>query len=266
MLFKFSVVVATYNRAELIEECIDSVLTQSEENFELIVVDDASTDDTQTRLLKIQDSRVKIMTLKKNVGRHRARNIAISNTNSQFIAILDSDDIMYKHRLAIQGNFLDSNLDYVMVGGRLNGHSTPPRYVISAESQSFDARFMLVKDNIFDHSSVMIRSQILRRLNGPYKIKYNEDYFLYSDLITFGKFGYLTEPVGEYRYHPGQVSLTLPYQSQQEIKRIRRRILARALLYGAKRGSAEAYSMKVLDFILLVTPKFVYDLLKLIFR
>jgi glycosyltransferase involved in cell wall biosynthesis len=266
VLFKFSVIIATYNRAELIEECIDSVLNQSEENFELILVDDASTDDTQTRLLKIQDSRVKIITLKQNAGRQRARNIAISHANSHYIAILDSDDIMYKHRLATQGNFLDANPDYVMVGGRLNGHSRPPKYVISAEAQSFDARFMLVKDNIFDHSSVTIRSQILRRLNGPYKIKHNEDYFLYSDLIAFGKFGYLIESVGEYRYHPGQVSLTLPYQSQQETKRIRRRILARALLYGAKPGSTEAYSMKVLDYVLLIIPTFVYNLLRLKLR
>ena len=256
---KFSVIIPTFNRADFIESCINSVLNQDEQDFEIIVVDDASTDDTMLNLQKFNDPRIRIIGLKNKLGRSFARNMAISTARSEYIAILDSDDTMYKNRLALQGNFLDSHPQFIMVGGLLHGHHHKSK--IPSDCSDFDARPMFIKENIYDHSSVTIRSQILKKLNGPYRLKHYEDYFLYSDLVRFGKFGYLPNAVGEYRYHSAQVSSTLPGQAYKEIKSIRIRFLFKCLIYGVESSKYEVYSMKIKDIALLLMPTFVYQLI-----
>lgn len=106
-----SIIVPCYNSSRFIRQCIDSVLNQSYSNWEMLIVDDCSTDKSRDIILKYSKSNKKIKTffLEKNVGPAEARNIAINNATGKYIAFLDSDDVWRKHKLERQINFMNNN-------------------------------------------------------------------------------------------------------------------------------------------------------------
>ncbi|HFJ9507878.1 glycosyltransferase family 2 protein [Bacillus cereus group sp. MYBK245-2] len=110
-----SVVVPTYNRETLIKNTIDSVLNQTHENFELIIVDDASTDNTVEIIKGYEDSRIKFIKLDKNSQGTKPRNIGIQESQGQYIALLDSDDEWLPTKLERQLKFLQQFNDEKMV-------------------------------------------------------------------------------------------------------------------------------------------------------
>ena len=108
-----SVVVPVYNSEKFITSTINSVLKQTYKDFELIVINDASTDRTLDLIQKNAeiDKRIKIINLKKNIGSSNARNEAINQATGEWIAVMDSDDVMYKNCLEEQINYLNNNED-----------------------------------------------------------------------------------------------------------------------------------------------------------
>jgi glycosyltransferase involved in cell wall biosynthesis len=94
-----SVILPTFNRAYLIEKSIESVLKQTFTNFELLIIDDGSTDDTETVVQNINDPRIKYIKCIENKGASRARNIGIKNAQGEYIAFQDSDDEWYPNKL-----------------------------------------------------------------------------------------------------------------------------------------------------------------------
>ena len=106
-----SIITPSYNSARFINECISSVLEQTYTNWELIIVDDASDDNSRELISDIakRDSRIKFVFLTKNIGAAGARNIALEKSEGRYIAFLDSDDIWKKEKLAKQIDFMQSN-------------------------------------------------------------------------------------------------------------------------------------------------------------
>jgi len=108
---KVSVIIPTYNRLSMLKEAVDSVLTQDFEDFELIVVDDGSTDGTG-EAIKRYGGRVKLLQHSENRGVSAARNRGVLHAKGKYIAFLDSDDLWVKGKLRIQVTFLDDNPHY----------------------------------------------------------------------------------------------------------------------------------------------------------
>ncbi len=108
---KVSIIVTTYNSSAFIENCMESLLNQTVNNIEVIVVDDASTDNT-VALLKNYPS-IKVIELSKNRGTYYARNIGISQSSGQFITFQDSDDWSHPERISIQLQHLLQNINTV---------------------------------------------------------------------------------------------------------------------------------------------------------
>ncbi len=102
---KVSVIIPTYNRAELVVKAVNSVLAQTFADFECIVIDDGSTDETLMRLQEIDDCRLKVLT-RRNGGVSAARNQAVSSSSGEFIALLDSDDEWVEDKLEKQISFM----------------------------------------------------------------------------------------------------------------------------------------------------------------
>ena len=112
---KISVIIPTFNREKLIGNSIKSVLNQTLKNFELIIVDDGSTDNTKEVVDKFQDKRIKYIKLDTNQGASNARNIGIKNAKGKYMSFQDSDDIFYPNKLEIQLNNIinkKSDLDF----------------------------------------------------------------------------------------------------------------------------------------------------------
>ncbi len=108
---KVSVVIPTYNRLPMLKEAVDSVLAQSFEDMELIVVDDGSADGTAEEM-KRYGGRVKLIQHSQNKGVSAARNRGILHARGKYIAFLDSDDLWVKGKLRIQVSFLEDNPHY----------------------------------------------------------------------------------------------------------------------------------------------------------
>lgn len=97
-----SVIIPTYNRAEMIEYSIKSILEQTILPNEIIIVDDASTDNTESVIASLNNNLIKFIKLDKNSGAQVARNVGIKNSKSKWISFLDSDDLWEKDKLQLQ--------------------------------------------------------------------------------------------------------------------------------------------------------------------
>ena len=110
------IILPTYNCEKYIEETIDSIISQSFENWKLIIIDDKSTDSTLNLINKyLIDRRISLKKLKKNKGPGFCRNLALRYSNSKYVAFIDSDDIWKKDKLKNQIEFMkktDSDFTY----------------------------------------------------------------------------------------------------------------------------------------------------------
>lgn len=106
---KISVVVPTYNREKLIKKTVQSLLKQTYDNLEIIIIDDGSTDNTEEVINEFADKRIKYIKLKKNKGACHARNVGIKKSKGKYITFLDSDDVYYKDKVKMQYENLISN-------------------------------------------------------------------------------------------------------------------------------------------------------------
>jgi glycosyltransferase involved in cell wall biosynthesis len=120
---KVSVIIPTYNRAHLIGESIQSVLDQTFQDFELIIVDDGSSDDTETVVKGFEDPRIRYI-YQENRGISGARNTGIRNAEGQYVAFLDSDDLWLPELLESEVPILDTNLDVGVVYAKAQAMDT----------------------------------------------------------------------------------------------------------------------------------------------
>ncbi|MFC2165102.1 glycosyltransferase family 2 protein [Acidobacteriota bacterium] len=111
-----TVIIPTYNREIFIERAIQSVLDQTFQNFEIIVVDDASTDNTEDKIERLQakDARILFFRHEKNLGAPAARNTGIRNAKGYYLTFLDSDDQMLRHKLESDTNILNSHQELII--------------------------------------------------------------------------------------------------------------------------------------------------------
>ncbi|MGM0568516.1 MAG: glycosyltransferase family 2 protein, partial [Elusimicrobiota bacterium] len=108
---KYSVIIPVYNRPELIREAAESVLHQTYRNFELIIIDDGSTDSTPEAVKSFRDPRIKYIR-QKNAGPAAARNRGVRISSGKYIAFLDSDDRWLKYKLSETDKAIEENPDY----------------------------------------------------------------------------------------------------------------------------------------------------------
>ena len=168
-----SVLIATYNSEKYIDEAIESVLQQTLRDFELIVVNDGSTDGTREQLRKYEEMpRITIID-QQNSGPAAARNRAFQASTGEFIAILDADDRNHPARLEIQSQRLrrDPQLGLVGAFARKITPSGKPLEILEVPTSYDEIAARIDQSSQFVHATVMIRRDIFKALGG-----YREDY------------------------------------------------------------------------------------------
>jgi len=200
-----------YNCASFIGAAIESVLAQTFSQFELLVIDDGSTDRTSEIVSGYVDSDTRIRLISRDhQGIVETLNYGLEQARGCYLARLDSDDISSQHRLEVQKNFLEAWPEVVLIGSAYTLiDQIGARVQVSYMPQSDVAiRWHSLFHSPFAHSSVMLRLDVLRR----YGLGYNpamqeaEDYELWSKLLQHGQGCNLREPLVQYRRHPGQAS------------------------------------------------------------
>lgn len=184
-----SIILPCYNSEKHIRECIESIINQHYTNWELIIINDSSTDNTKSIIKNFNDSRIKILENKTHKKLPFSLNLGINASNGKYISCFDSDDIMLPHRLQRQVEFLESNNDYTLVGsnnfvinsfGKKIGINFFPQ--TNEEIQSF--KFLC---NPFSDSSVMIKSDVLKQFKFTKNYPHNEYYELWLKILEYHK-------------------------------------------------------------------------------
>jgi len=206
---KVSVVIPVYNREKYVAVAIDSILSQTFSDFELLVVDDGSTDRTIDVVLSYSDPRIRLVRNNANRGVATTRNKGIQLARGEYLAFLDSDDWAYPKRLAKQIAFLDNHPDYAAVGswiewmseegrpsGRIKRKPTSPGEI---------AAWRLFQQGI-ENSASMARTDMLRAYRHREEFDICEDFELWARIAAHHKLATLPEVLVRRRMHAGQLT------------------------------------------------------------
>ena len=180
-----------YNAASTIEESVRSALAQSFTDFEIVLVDNCSTDESISIVQKLADPRIRIVALEKNHGRTPALNIALNNARGQYIAILDADDTSTNDRFALQVNCLDQKSELVLVASWYRNVDSSGKLIneVKTPTTHLDVARRLASNCPFMNSAVMFRAESIRSLGGyDETFAYSQDLALWLGLATLGKF------------------------------------------------------------------------------
>lgn len=225
-----SVIMAMHNDARFVGQAIEGVLMQTFTEFELVIVDDASTDDSGAIVAQYKDPRIRLLVNEENVGQAAARNVAISHACGKYIAVHDADDVSAPHRLQAQIAYLDAHPEVVMVGSSafVIDESGARKATWTVPSDDLEIKWSMLFANPFVHSSVMMRSSILATTGGyseEAQWDYVEDYELATRLAERGQVANLPGCLVSWREKPGSVSSRNRARLLQQLERVSQRCL-----------------------------------------
>lgn len=201
-----TVSIVTYNRAELIGETIKSVLMQSVQDFEIVIIDDGSQDETQQVIEAFNDSRIRYI-WQENSGISVARNKAISLAQGRFIAVQDDDDLMHPRRLEWQLNAMTEDVSGV-VGSFINfSDITGETRLAVSQKPSIDQ--LMKQGGAPGHGTWLFRTEVFRALPYDEKLTSGVDHNLFVRALRSGvKVVHCEKPVMLRRQHAKQVTVT----------------------------------------------------------
>lgn len=234
-----SVVVTIYNKAPYLKRCFQSILQQNFKQFEIIAIDDCSTDNSLqiARELASQDKRIKLYVNNKNSGPSAAANKAIGFAKGRYLARMDADDIMSPDRLEKQIEFLTKNSEYIAVGGQVKIVDKHERFIRVKNTPITNEAIKrsLFLFNPIQHGTMTIdRKKLPEDFQWyPKDINNAEDYDLLIRLTQHGKVHNLKEILLEYRYSESSLSRQNLKQSFLAMYHVRQRAVQ---LYGFQPG------------------------------
>ncbi|WP_329805040.1 glycosyltransferase family 2 protein [Flavobacterium facile] len=222
---KISVLMPVYNSELYIKEAIDSILNQTFTDFELIIIDDASTDKSVEIIQSYTDSRIQLIVKPQNSGYTNSLNYGLTIAKGEYIARMDSDDISMPERFAKQVGFLEANKDVVVCGSVFNIIGTGE--IINVPEEHEDIKFGMLLRCRIGHPTVMIRKRVLieNNINYNHEMEPAEDYDLWVRLSEIGKLYNLKEPLLSYRIHQNQVSTSRNEKQKEASKKVKIRQL-----------------------------------------
>jgi glycosyltransferase involved in cell wall biosynthesis len=206
-----SIIIPSYNSASYISRLMDSLLSQTYTNWEAIIVDNNSKDDTIDLLKKYADSRIKIFTINNEGVIAKSRNLGISKSQGEWIAFLDSDDWWESDKLEMASAFFEDNVDLIyhklVIAYDKNLFSKKSLYYRKVNNVHKE---LLIHGNFIPNSSVMIRSSIIRmvgKISENTKLVGSEDYnYLLKITNQTQKIKFIDKKLGYYYMNPNGVS------------------------------------------------------------
>lgn len=223
---KVSIILPVYNGEAFLEKALESILAQTYKNFELIVVDDGSTDRTKNILQKFKDKRIKLFYNRKRLGIGATLNKAISKASGIYLARADADDIMSPKRIETELRFLKNNSKVVAVGswtkiidsnGKIIGERKMPLDHKKITEMMFYAMGMQNPTVMFNRKLIPTNFHWCRT-----SIVIDDDLDLLFRLLPFGKFANIPKFLVNYRIHENNISLRNPKATFWEAQEIRK--------------------------------------------
>jgi glycosyltransferase involved in cell wall biosynthesis len=213
-----------YNGQDYLRAAIDSVLAQTYADFELLVVDDCSPDDSAKIAAGYDDPRIRLVHNERNLGQIRSLNRGLEEARGEYVARLDQDDACLPERLERQVTWLDARPRAALVGTWMDVHDDGGRLVWEYRPRVDDMAdcvfLMLTNQHPFSHPTMMFRLEEVRAVGGyDPSVRFAEDQDLWRRLLLAGhRAGVVHEPLVRYLTHAGQQSQR-HWEEQQEANR-----------------------------------------------
>lgn len=208
-----SIVIPTYNHAPMLQRALATVVEQTYQNWNAIVVNNFSTDNTLEVVAAFNDPRIQCVNFRNNgvIGASRNEGIALATGN--YVAFLDSDDTWFPTKLEKCVEILESGSDLVCHAEYWIDESGKSRLVAYGPSEAATHRNLIYKGNRISTSATVVRTALLKEVHGfdvsPELIS-TEDYDLWIRLAAKSdKFAFISEPLGEYHRHDNNVSANI---------------------------------------------------------
>lgn len=245
---KISVIMSVYNtKTEYLKEAIDSILNQTFNQFEFIIVNDGSDYKTQETLDEYVDKRIKIITNQTNLGLTQSLNIALEIAQGKYIARMDADDISMPDRLKKQYNYMEKNKEIGVLGCWTgNNVNNKVQHWCGNVSSEWRRVEMLFGNCGIAHPTAMIRKSILDQEQIKYNetIKKSQDYELWTKLLKYTKMAVYPEKLFIYRLHSGQITVYASKQQKFYSERIRRRLFDELQIQLSEKQMAQILDLK----------------------
>lgn len=231
---EISVVMPVYNASDYLPEAIDSIISQTFEDWELILIDDGSTDNSSDILKSYSnsDKRIKHYKNDQNLGLIRALNKGIGLCSGKFIARMDADDISLPGRFETQYRFLERNADIAMCGTYALIIDSDGCETVKVTHFSKDEyiKINLMFSPSFIHPSMMIRADVLKANLYDEAYIHAEDYELWCRIAENHKVANIPSFLLKYRWHSSNVSVVNNFSQEDTKRRIIRRELQKLAL------------------------------------
>lgn len=213
---KISVVMSVRNGERYLGASVDSILRQSFSDFEFIIIDDGSTDDTASILsdYAAHDERIRVFTNPVNLGLTRSLNIGLGVARGEYIARQDADDISLPMRFEVQRRYLDENPQFVLVSGRIEtiddkGNITGKIRASRPASSEVIPWMLLFYNYLQGHSLAMFRREAALRIGGyDETYRFSQDYDLWLRLSRLGHINVIEHMLLQLRMHGESISKT----------------------------------------------------------
>ena len=225
---KVSVFIPAYNVEKYIAEAIQSILDQTFTDFELIVINDGSTDKTSEIVKSFNDPRIVFIENKENQKLVRVRNQGLEMARGEYLALMDADDISMPQRLAKQVAFLDANPEVGILGtdSLIWDTANPEKSYFLEEPETMDY-VCVMKGGRPHHPTAMLRMSVIKQHNFRYNLDYFccHDYELWSRMVRVTKIANLQEYLLKYRWHGENISIVNKKLSRDNNKRVQQNMV-----------------------------------------
>jgi glycosyltransferase involved in cell wall biosynthesis len=213
-----TVLMPVYNSERYVAKAVKSILDQTFRDFELLIINDGSTDRSIERIREFCDPRIRVIDTE-NQGVAAALRLGMEMARGTYIARMDADDESLPDRLEIEKRSLDENPEIAVVHGSVEYIDSEglPIFLERDEGHSNIAtKWLLNWKNVPMHSTVMLRAEVLKQHGLNYRIEMNraEDFDLWNRIARVGDFMYLPEILIRYRVHSENVSNSGPVDLQ----------------------------------------------------
>jgi glycosyltransferase involved in cell wall biosynthesis len=248
-----SIVMSVYNGADTLDMCISSITNQTYQNFELICINDASTDSTADILKRWQQilPNLTVINNQRNIGLTKSLNKGLSAARGSLIARIDADDEWESSKLAKQVAFLDNNPEYGLIGCYYINTRGTDKYFVRLPSEDFEIRQSIFSMNPFGHSCIVARKELLAQVGGySENIHYGQDLDLWFRLLPLTKMVNIDEFLCTRRTDRG-ISISKSRQQMLQSIKTTIRYIRR---YGAPRFN---YLWLARPLAVILTPQFV---------
>jgi len=215
---RVSVVMAVYDGERYLREAIESILGQTFQDFEFIIVDDASTDSTPLVLDSYTDPRIVRLRNSQRMGLARSLNRGLEISRGELVARQDADDVSLPERLATQVDYLQRHTSIGLLGTAYHAVDSQGRHIATYRMPPADTtiRWAILFDNAFCHTSVMFRRELLDTSGSAYNesLPYSQDYDLWARWLRYTRAANLRAPLVLFRTHESSTSTT--YREEQQ--------------------------------------------------